>query len=97
MTITDTLRALEEAARPLEPDASARAASRDAVVAYAEEFLEAIATMPAYVITDDKGKGIYGTPIGERPIPVAEAIRLLRHNVDRPGLDRKSTRLNSSH
>jgi glutamate/tyrosine decarboxylase-like PLP-dependent enzyme len=87
MTTTDAIRRLEEAARPLEPAARERAQARDAVVGYAEEFLEALGTMPAYVVTTDKGRGIYDAPIGEEPIPVAEAIALLRHNVDRPGLN----------
>jgi glutamate/tyrosine decarboxylase-like PLP-dependent enzyme len=87
MSTTDTIRRLELAARPLEPAAPERAVARDAVVGYAEEFLEAIGTMPAYVVTTDKGRGIYDAPIGEDPISVEEAIGLLRYNVDRPGLN----------
>ena len=48
---------------------------------------DVVVAAPAYVVTDDKGRGIYDTPVREHPISVEEAIRLLRHNVDRPGLN----------
>jgi glutamate/tyrosine decarboxylase-like PLP-dependent enzyme len=83
----DTIRRLEQIALALEPAPGARAASRGAVVDYAEEFLSRIDELPAYVVTEDKGKGIFDSPIAEAPMPVGEAIELLRRHVDRPGLN----------
>ena len=88
--LLERLAALERAARPLEPGASRRRAVREPVLAYAERFLRHIDELPAYVETEDKGRGLLDSPIGERPIGVREALDLLRHNVDRPGLNAAS-------
>lgn len=85
--MVDRILELERASLGLEPTAEGRAAMRDEVVAYAEEFLTHIETLPAYVVTEDKGRGIYDAPILETPVPLAEAIRLIRYHVDRPGLN----------
>ncbi len=83
----EEIQQLERIARMLEPQADVRASLRDDVVAYAEEFLSKIDDLPAYVVTEDKGIGIADSPIIEGPGTLAEAIQLLRFNVDRPGLN----------
>lgn len=85
--MVEKLKALETIARRLEPDASLRADVRGSVVEYAEDFLERIYQLPAYVLPDDKRNGIFDSPITDEPIGVDLAIQLLRENVDRPGLN----------
>jgi aromatic-L-amino-acid decarboxylase len=79
--------ALERTARSLEPSPEDRRILRDAVVDYTEKFIDEIYTLPAYNVTEDKGKEIYASPIEEEPMAVAEALRIYAHNVDRPGLN----------
>jgi glutamate/tyrosine decarboxylase-like PLP-dependent enzyme len=81
------LAALERAGRPLDPGATRRRRLRDPVLAYAERFLRRIEHLPAYQETEDKGIGLLASPIGEDPISIQEALALLEHNVDRPGLN----------
>lgn len=81
------IKALERAGRPLEPGATRRRALRNPVVAYSERFLRRIDTLKAFADTPDKGIGLLDSPIGEDPIPIAEALELLEYNVDRPGLN----------
>jgi glutamate/tyrosine decarboxylase-like PLP-dependent enzyme len=81
------LRALERAARPLDPGTTRRRAMRNPVVAYSERFLRRIDTLKAFTVTADKGIGLLDSPIGEEPIPVDEALGLLHQHVDRPGLN----------
>ena len=57
--MVDRIRKLESIALRLEPSAEGRAYMRDKVVAYAEEFLSKIDDLPAYIVTEDKGIGIY--------------------------------------
>jgi glutamate/tyrosine decarboxylase-like PLP-dependent enzyme len=81
------LRQLERAARPLDPGTTRRRALRNPVVAYSERFLRRIDTLNAFTVTTDKGIGLLDSPIGEEPIPIAEALELLHEHVDRPGLN----------
>jgi aromatic-L-amino-acid decarboxylase len=81
------IRSLEVAAKPLEPSRAERAAMSAPVLAYADSFLDRIRDMPAYVTTEDKGVGLYDSPIGEGPSDIAPLISLIEHNVDRPGLN----------
>ena len=83
--LLDRIHQLERAARPLEPGTSRRRQLRDAVVASAERFLRKIRTLKAYQETEDKGSGLLSSPIGPRGIPIEAAIRLLEHDVVRPG------------
>jgi glutamate/tyrosine decarboxylase-like PLP-dependent enzyme len=85
--LIERLRALEKKSRPLEPGASRRRSIRGPVLAYAEGFLRKIDTLKAFEVTEDKGIGLLDSPIGEAGIPVEDALELLRHNVDRPGLN----------
>ena len=83
--LLDRLRALERAARPLEPGASRRKQLRRAVVASSERFLRKLETLKAYEETADKGLGLLAAPISEHGIPLEDAIGLLEREVVRPG------------
>ena len=78
---------LEAISRRLDPDAVNRAALRDPVIAYAERFLESLASRPTYLVTPDKGRGLLDTPIGEDGIGIDRVIDLVERQVDRPGLN----------
>jgi aromatic-L-amino-acid/L-tryptophan decarboxylase len=77
----------EAVARDLEPDALSRAAVRESVLAYSEEFLDNVSKLPAYVSGGAKGEDLLSQPIGEGGIDIETAIDLIRENVDRPGLN----------
>jgi aromatic-L-amino-acid decarboxylase len=81
------IREAERRARLLEPTAGERLAMRERVVGYAERFLDRIGDLPAYVTTEDKGKGIFDSPIMETPGSIETAIDLIERHVDRPGLN----------
>jgi len=78
---------LEEMARKLEPAAPDRAAARGPIVDYAEEFLDHVGELKAYIKSADKGKGLFESPITEEGIAIDQAISLIRENVDTPGLN----------
>ena len=90
--ILGRLRQLEREARPLEPGVSRRRRLRDAVVASSERFLRRIATVKGFDDVASKGLGLLEVPIGERGIPVGEAIGLLEREVVRPGATTASGR-----
>jgi aromatic-L-amino-acid/L-tryptophan decarboxylase len=79
------IRRLERAARPLEPGASVRKRLRKTVIASSERYLRKVESQRAYVETPDKGIGLLEMPISEEGVPVDAAIRLLEHDVLRPG------------
>ena len=85
MEITERLRRLERAARPLEPGAAQRKKLRDAVVGSSERFLRGVDTLAAYVETEDKGIGLLDAPISEDGISLEAAIGKMEHDVIRPG------------
>ncbi|MBN1993067.1 MAG: amino acid decarboxylase [Anaerolineae bacterium] len=81
------IRALQNQARPLEPDAAERANLLAGVGQYAESFLENLAQAPAYAILADGGRGLYDSPITDEPIELDTALNLLQHNVDQVGIN----------
>lgn len=83
----EKLLALEKVARLLEPASVQRAAVRDEVVSYSEDFLERIEEIKTYNVSEEKGAGLLLSPISETGIGIEEAITLLRENVDTPGLN----------
>lgn len=83
----ERLERLERAAHALEPGPRGRRAVRDPVIAYAERFLRRLDQLKAYEVTEDKGIGLLDSPIDEHPVSIGEALELLEHNVDRPGLN----------
>ena len=83
--LLDQIRRLERAARPLEPGATRRKTLRRAALASSERFLRRLETARGFVETADQGIDLLQAPIGERGIPLPEAIALLEHAVVRPG------------
>jgi aromatic-L-amino-acid/L-tryptophan decarboxylase len=83
----ERLAALETIARRLEPSPSERETVRSRVIEYSEDFLNHIEDLPTYVVTDDKGKGLFDSPISETGIEPDEALKLIQENVDTPGLN----------
>ena len=83
----DRIEALEKISRQLEPTSQQRSELRTAVVQYTEKFLEDIYTLPAYNVTDDKGSGIWNSPVSEDPMDMETAMKLYEYNIDRPGLN----------
>lgn len=57
------------------------------VIEYGENFLNAIEALPTFVVTQEKGKGIYDAPISEDPEDITALLRLLGDHVDRPSLN----------
>jgi aromatic-L-amino-acid decarboxylase len=83
----EKIRALEKISRRLEPDSNQRKLVRSKVIEYTEDFLDHIATNKTFQMISDKGAGLLKSPISENPIPVEDAITLIRKYVDYPGLN----------
>ncbi|MBA2626673.1 MAG: aminotransferase class V-fold PLP-dependent enzyme [Gemmatimonadales bacterium] len=81
----DRLRALQRAARPLEPGRARRRDLRNAVVSSTERFLRKIDGLRGYIETADKGSGLLASPISENGVEIEDAIDLVEQNVVRPG------------
>lgn len=83
----DLLLNIEKNSRPLEPDSAERDRIRKKIINYSEQFLDNIDHLPAYVMSEDKGKGISESPIREEPDSIDEIIALIHKNIDTPGLN----------
>ncbi|MBS4028847.1 MAG: aminotransferase class I/II-fold pyridoxal phosphate-dependent enzyme [Ignavibacteriales bacterium] len=84
----DKLKQLEQIARQhLEPTSEQRKFLTNKVLNYSENFLDNIYELPAYVMEEKKGVGIYDSPIAESGIDIDSAIKLFKENVDTPGLN----------
>ncbi len=83
----DRIKELEARARALEPGPEERQSLLDSVVAYCDRFLEQLPELPAFELTEDKGIGLYDSPVSEDPVAVEALLKLLDHNVVRPGLN----------
>ena len=83
----ETIKRLEQNVAALEPDEFERGKLARAAVEYSEEFLRAIDELPAFRVSDTKGVGLYDSPIQDDPIGMGEILRLLKDNVDTPGLN----------
>lgn len=81
------IKTLEKTARLLEPGKAERKAVRKKVIDYTEDFLSNIDDLKAYVVTEEKGIGLLSSPISEKPIDIEKALRLVKKNVDTPGLN----------
>ena len=88
--MTAEIRRLESQSRLLETDTSQRAQLLEQVIAYSQAYLEGISREPAHGETD--GRAIYDSPIAEEGIDIAEALALLRDNVDTSGISTTSGR-----
>ncbi|MBI5475322.1 MAG: aminotransferase class I/II-fold pyridoxal phosphate-dependent enzyme [Ignavibacteriales bacterium] len=85
--IIDRIEYLEKIALQLEPSAENRAALLNQIVKYSEDFINRIYEIPAFVNSTDKGKGILDYPISEVGSDITQLINLIKHNIDRPGLN----------
>ena len=85
--IGDRIAEVESLSRLLEPSFDGRKESRDAVVSYAETFLESIHELNTFNKSDTKGAALLDSPMTETGIHIEEAIELIRENVDSPGLN----------
>jgi aromatic-L-amino-acid/L-tryptophan decarboxylase len=83
----DHILQLESISKLLEPSLDDRKEVRREVIAYTEDFLKKVKDLPAYVTNAGKGEGLLNSPIGENPSSIEECLDLLRHNVDKPGLN----------
>ncbi len=83
----DKIKHLRELSSSLEPGAKLRSILIKEIIEYSENFLQSVSNLPAYKITDDKGIGIYNSPIQDESIPVEELLQILKINVDTPGLN----------
>ncbi|NJD10095.1 MAG: aminotransferase class V-fold PLP-dependent enzyme [Gemmatimonadetes bacterium] len=79
------LRALERAARPLEPGATRRRELRRATVASTERFLRHIATARAYDDVPDPGIGLLESPVTEHGMALPDLIERFEREVVKPG------------
>lgn len=79
--------ALEKVAQQLEPNPRQRKAARDKVIRYTEKFLNDIEKRKAYQVSKTKGAGLLKSPISEKPLGADKALRLVRDEVDEPGLN----------
>ena len=85
--MTNKIRKLQNLSSLLEPDKEKRFELLTNVMKYSDDFLQNVSTLPAYQITEDKGIGIYDSPIQDESIPVEELLQILKINVDTPGLN----------
>lgn len=83
----DRIRQLEALALPLEPTPEQRSFLRAKILPYADHFLDTIYDIPAYVTTEEKGKGILTSPISDEPLNLEAVMELLERHLDRPGLN----------
>ena len=83
----EQIKRLEKIALQLEPSSEQRALLIDEVLKYSEDFLNRIYDIPAFIPTDDKGKAILDSPITENGTDIDSLIKLIQHNIDRPGLN----------
>ncbi len=86
MNILAKLKELESVSRKLDPTPEERKSWREAVSDYSDVFLDNIESIKAYIISEDRGRAIYDTTIGE-PKPIKELLDAIAFNVDRPGLN----------
>ena len=90
-TTLNRIEQLRKIALPLEPDAEQRLQWREQVIQYTDAFLKSLPELPAVRATHDKGVGILDSPISEAPIPIEQALDLLKNHVDRPGENEGTT------
>ena len=90
-TTLNRIEQLRKMALPLEPDEEQRIQWREQVIRYTDAFLKSLPELPAILATEDRGVGILDSPISETPIPVEQALDLLKNHVDRTGENEGTT------
>ena len=78
---------IEKLSRMLEPSPDQRRHALKKAVDYSEDFLNNIDTIKAFQVSDEKGRGLFYSPITEQGIDIDQAISLIAENVDKPGLN----------
>ena len=78
---------LEQIALSLEPSTRQRREVRKEVVDYTEDFIKNIYDLKAFIGGPAQGMALLGSPVSEEPLEIADALDLLRENVDTPGLN----------
>jgi aromatic-L-amino-acid decarboxylase len=81
------IKELEAVSLELEPSPGARKLVRKEVITYTEDFLKTLDRTKAFVSSADKGIALLESPVSDHPIPISDALNLLRINVDTPGLN----------
>ncbi len=85
--MTDKIKQLEKESRKLEPSSREREKIRKKVIVYTENFLNEIDNKKTFMVSKEKGSGIYHFPISEKPINIDKALQLVGKNVDTPNLN----------
>lgn len=87
----ENIKELESVSRRLDPDADQRQELLDQVIAFSQEYLEAIPDRPAYDAHRD-GRGIYDSHFSEEGMDVEQALALMHENVNTSGINPTSGR-----
>ncbi len=85
--IAERIRGLEAVSRRLEPESGERSMVRDAVVAYAEDFLEGMAQRKTYEIEKEKAGELRASPFDDEGGGIGELLQLVERCVVEPGLN----------
>jgi len=83
----DKINELKELSSLLEPDSNDREFFISKIIKYTENFLTNINEIPVYRTTIDNGSGIYNSPISENPTSIDDLLKILKVNVDTPGIN----------
>lgn len=86
-SIRERIFAFQAEAKSLEPGRDERRATREAVVEYAEKFLNSINEINAYNTSESRGAGLLSAPISDHGTSIDEVLNILEKNVDTPGLN----------
>ncbi len=81
------IKELEKQARKLETTAQDRKSLLEEATDYGEEFLTSLSEKPAFVNSDEKGKGVYDIPFSDKPKKLDDLLDVLNSEVDTPGLN----------
>ncbi|MGW8252139.1 MAG: pyridoxal-dependent decarboxylase, partial [Anaerolineales bacterium] len=85
--LREQIKLLERRSQALEPDEAARDSMLADLTRFTRRFLEDVRPAPSYIETPDQGAGLLDSPIGEQPIGMEEALRLLQEHVFTPGVN----------
>jgi glutamate/tyrosine decarboxylase-like PLP-dependent enzyme len=83
---------IERVSRRLEPDRGERQSAIEAVAAYIQEYVDGLATAPAFFDRKDMGAGIREHPISEEGIGLERVLGLIEADVDTVGINTTSGR-----
>jgi glutamate/tyrosine decarboxylase-like PLP-dependent enzyme len=85
--IVERVRRLEAVSRRLEPTGGERSRIRDAVVAYAEDFLDGMAQRKTYESDKERAKELRASPFSDEPADIDELLTVIERCVTEPGLN----------